>query len=145
MKGKILAVAVLVMLAAGLLLNSRPAQASNHAVLAIDNVFAALNSGQAERAVALFADDAIAQNLVQAETYNSPSEILQMLQGMQREGRRLNVVAVQIDGDTITAQVEVSDSGHVWGTETIEAKMNGDKLQSFTVVAFRLELWRIGR
>ena len=145
MKGKILAVAVLVMLAAGLLLNSRPAQASNHAVLAIDNVFAALNSGQAERAVALFADDAIAQNLLQAETYNGASEILQMLQGMQREGRRLDVVAVQMDGDTITAQVEVSDSGHVWGTETIEAKMNGDKLQSFTVVAFRLELWRIGR
>ena len=128
-----------------LFLNGRQAQASNHAALAIDNVFAAINSGQAESAVALFANDAIAQNLVRMETYSGASEIRQMLQGMQRAGRQLDVVAVEMNGDTITAQVEISDGGHVWGTETIEAKMNGDKLQAFSVVAFRLELWRIGR
>jgi hypothetical protein len=68
-----------------------------------------------------------------------------MLQDMQREGRRYDVVNVTVEGDTVTATVEVSDKGLVWGTETIEAQMKGDKLQSFTVVAFRLELWRIRR
>lgn len=145
MKGKILAVAVLVMLGLALFLNGHQVQASNHAVLAFNNVFAALNSGDVDSAVALFADDAVAENLVRAETYRGVKEIRQMLQGMQREGRRLEIVAVETDGDTITALVEVSDGGHVWGTETIEAKMNGDKLQSLNVVAFRLELWRIGR
>jgi hypothetical protein len=41
--------------------------------------------------------------------------------------------------------VEVSDGGFVWGTETIEAVVKGGRLQTFTVTAFRLELWRIRR
>ena len=145
MKGKILAVAVLVMLGAAVLLNGRQAQASNHAISAVDNVFASLNAGEVDKAVVSFAEDAIAENRVRAEVYRGVREIRQMLQGMQREGRRFDIVGVQAEGDTITARVEVSDGGFVWGTQTIVAVVRGDKLQSLTVTAFRLELWRIGR
>jgi hypothetical protein len=41
--------------------------------------------------------------------------------------------------------VEVSDSGFVWGTQTVEATLKDNKLHTFTVKSFRLELWRIGR
>jgi hypothetical protein len=64
---------------------------------------------------------------------------------MQRDGRRFEIVEIQMDGDTITATVEVSDGGFVWGTETIEAVVKDGRLQTFTVTAFRLELWRIRR
>jgi hypothetical protein len=62
---------------------------------------------------------------------------------MYREGRQYEIVGTEIDGDRITAQVEVSDRGIVWGTETILAEVKDSKLRSFTVSAFRLELWRI--
>jgi len=145
MKGKVLAVAVLVLFGMALFLNGRQAKASVNSVIVFDDVFSALNLGEVDRALVLFADDATAENVVRAETYRGASEIRQMLEEMQRDSRRFNVVQVKVDGDTITAQVEVSDSGLVWGTQMIEATINGDKLQNFKVIAFRLELWRIGR
>jgi ketosteroid isomerase-like protein len=145
MKGKILAVVGMVILGSVLFLNSRQAQASISPAIAFDNVFVALNAGDMDTALSLFAEDATAENLVRAESFRGASQIRQMLQDMQREGRRYDVVNVTVDGDTVTAIVDVSDKGLVWGSETIEAKMNDVKLQSFTVVAFRLELWRIRR
>jgi len=145
MKGRILAIVGLAAFGIALLLSGGQAQASSHAVLAFDKLVAALNSGEVDTAAALFADQATAENLVQAETYRGASQIRQMLDEMQRPGRRLEVVAVAVDGDTLTARVEVSDHGIVWATETVEAVMDGDKLQSFRVVDFELQLWRIRR
>jgi len=145
MKGKILAVAVLVMFGMALLLNKQPAKACVNSAIVFDDVFAALNLGEVDRAAISFAEDATAENLVRAETYRGASEIRQMLDEMEQEGRRFHVVEAKVDGDTITAKVEVSDHGFVWGTETIEATIRDNKLQTFTVKAFRLELWRIGR
>jgi ketosteroid isomerase-like protein len=145
MKSKVLAVAVLGILGLVLLLNRQQAQANTSSVAALDNVFAALNSGELDPALASFTDDAVAENLVRTEKYRGVSEIRQMLQSMQRDGRRFDIVDAEINGDTITAKVEVSDRGIVWGSETIEAVVKGDRLQSFTVTAFRLELWRIGQ
>lgn len=145
MKGKLLVTAVLVMVGLTLLLYGRPAQASHNTFLAINDIYLALNAGEVDTALASFAEDATAENRVRAETYRGVSQIRQMLQEMQRDGRQFDIVDVDMNGNTITAIVEVMDSGYVWGTETVEAVVKGDKLQSFKVVAFRLELWRIGR
>lgn len=51
----------------------------------------------------------------------------------------------EVDCDTLTAFVEISDDGVVWGTETFNATVNGDKPQSFNGVAFPLELWRMSQ
>lgn len=145
MKGKIFAAFVLVMLGVALLASGRRAQASIGPVLVFDEVFEALNTGEVDTAAASFAEDATAQNLVRKETYSGVSEIRKMLEGMQRNGRRFDIVGIKMDGDMITASVEVSDSGRVWGTETVEAIVKDGKLQSFTVTGFRLELWRLGQ
>jgi hypothetical protein len=96
-------------------------------------------------AVASFARDATAENLVRKETYSGENEIRQMLQGRQREGRRYEIVKIQMDGGTITAIVEISDRGFIWGKETIEAVLKDGRLQSFTLKDIRLELDRIRR
>jgi ketosteroid isomerase-like protein len=123
--------------------NGRQAQASTTPVLAVDSMFTALNSGEMEAAAAAFTSDAVAENKVRGETFAGTDEISQMLAGMYREGRQFKIVDAEMDGDRITAQVEVSDRGIVWGTETILAEVKDSKLRSFTVSAFRLELWRI--
>jgi limonene-1,2-epoxide hydrolase len=145
MKGRILVPVLAGMAVWVLLLAVRQAQAGIEPVLAVNHIFAALNSGDVDTAVNSFAEDATAENLVRKETYSGVSEIRKMLDQMQREGRRFEIVEIQMNGDTITAKVEVSDGGLVWGTETIEAVVKGGRLQTFTVTDFRLELWRIRR
>jgi hypothetical protein len=142
---KILAVTAVGMLGLVMLFNGQQATANFNPVAALENLFAGLNSNEVELALFLFADDAIAKNEVRKEMYRGINEIRQMLQSMQRDGRRFEIVGVEINGDTITARVEVSDKGIVWGTQTIEAVVKDDRLQSFTVKAFSLELWRIGQ
>jgi limonene-1,2-epoxide hydrolase len=144
MKGKVFVVAILMMLGLVLLLKRQQAKANIHSTAAFENVIAALNSSEVDTAMVSFFEDGIAENVVRAETYRGGNEIRQMLQGMQREGRRFDIVDVEIDGDTLTARVEVSDDGIAWGIETIEAVVKGNKLKTFTVKAFRLELWKIG-
>lgn len=143
MKGRILVPALAGMAVLVLLLSVGKAQAGIEPVLAVNHIFAALNSGDVDTAVGSFAEDATADNLVREETYSGVSEIRQMLQRMHREGRRFDIVEIRMSGDTITAMVEVSDRGYIWGTETIEAVVKDGRLQTFTVTAFRLELWRI--
>lgn len=145
MKGKFLSVAVLVILGLALLFDGRQASAGIDPVIALNNVYSALNSGQVETALSLFAEDGTAENLVRKETYQGTNEIREMLQGMQKEGRLYDIVNVEMDGDTITVRVEVSDRGIVWGTQTSEAVINGGRLQTFTVKDIRLQLWRIGQ
>jgi hypothetical protein len=144
-KGKIFVVVVLVLFATALLLGGQQVKASSHSAAAFDRVFTAINSGETDTAIASFVEDSTASNMVRSETYTGTTEIRQMLQGMQRDGRYFDLVDIQRNGDLITARVEVSDGGIVWGTEIIEARLKGDKLQSFTVTAFLLELWRIGQ
>jgi limonene-1,2-epoxide hydrolase len=145
MKGRMLVPALASLAVMVLILTVRQAQAGIEPVLAVNHIFAALSSGDVDTAADSFAEDAMAENLVRKETYSGESEIRQMLQRMQREGRRYDIVGIQMSGDTITAKVEVSDRGFVWGTETIEAVVKDGRLQTFTVTDFRLELWRIHR
>jgi limonene-1,2-epoxide hydrolase len=145
MKGRIFFSTFAGMAVLVLLLTVRQAQASIEPVLAVNNIFTALSSGDVDTAVATFAEDAKAENLVLEESFSGVSEIRQMLQRKQRENRRFEIVEIQMYGDTIKALVEVSDGGFVWGTETVEAVVKDGQLQSFTVTDFRLELWRIRR
>jgi limonene-1,2-epoxide hydrolase len=146
MNGKVVVVTTLVGMAIlALFLPVQLAQAGIEPVLAVDHIYAGLNSGDLDMAVASFARDATAENLVRKETYSGENEIRQMLQGRQREGRRYEIVKIQMDGGTITAIVEISDRGFIWGKETIEAVLKDGKLQSFTLKDIRLELDRIRR
>lgn len=145
MKGKIFSVAVLVMLGLVLFFGGRQALAGIDPVIALDNIYSALNSGQVETAVSLFTEDGIAENLVRQKTYHGTNEIRAMLQGMQKEGRMYDIVNVEMDGDTVIARVEISDGGVVWGTQTSEAVLKDGRLQTFTVKDIRLDLWRLGR
>jgi limonene-1,2-epoxide hydrolase len=144
MNGKVV-VTLVGMAILALFLPAQLAQAGIEPVLAVDHIYAGLNSGDLDMAVASFARDATAENLVRKETYSGENEIRQMLQGRQREGRRYEIVKIQMDGGTITAIVEISDRGFIWGMETIEAVVKDGKLQSFTLKDIRLELDRIRR
>ena len=146
MKTRILAgTFVVVMVVMVLLALGQQAQAKAEPALAIDNVFAALSSGEVDAALASFANDAIVENRVRGDTYTGASEIRQMLQAAYKPGRQFEVVDVETAGDTIIAKIEVSDRGIVWGTETIVALVKDGLIQSLEVAAFRLDLWRIGK
>ena len=141
MKGKIFAVILTVMVLLSLFLTRQPAQASILPVMAVDNVFTAINSGEVDTAVSSFAKDAIVENRLRRERYVGATEIRQMLQGMYKEGRQFDIVGAEMYGDMIIVQVDVSDRGIVWGTETIVAEVKDGKLQTFNVTDFRLRLW----
>jgi ketosteroid isomerase-like protein len=146
MNGKGVVTALVVMAILALYVPVRPAQAGIEPVLAVDHIYAALNSGDLDTALASFAEDATAENMVRKEKYSGETEIRQMLQGRQREGRRYEIVKIQMDESKIMAKVEISDLGFVWGTETIEAVVKDGKLQTFTLKDIRLvELFRIRR
>jgi hypothetical protein len=140
MKVRALAVALVVMVVSVLFLNGGRAQADIQPVLAVDNVFTALNTGQADLAAASFAEDAVVENWVRRETYVGADEIRQMLQAMPRESRQFDIVRVEMAGDTVTLDVEISDHGFAWGTETIVAEVKDGKLQTFNVTEFYLHL-----
>jgi limonene-1,2-epoxide hydrolase len=142
MNGKVVVTALVGIALLALFLPVRLAQAGIEPVLMVDHIYAALNSGDLDTAVASFAEDATAENRVRKETYNGEKEIRQMLEGRQREGRQYEIVNIQMDGNTIKAKVEISDRGFVWGTETIEAELKDGRLQTFTLKEIRLELNR---
>lgn len=145
MKGSIWFVLLVVVAGLVFFLNVGSAPASSMPVVVVDNVFTALNSGRLDDAAAAFAEDAVAENLVQQDYFQGLNEIREMLAGMAHPGREFNIVSSEMSGNVITAAVEVSDRGNTWGTETIEAVVQDGKLLRFTVKAFRLELWKIGR
>jgi limonene-1,2-epoxide hydrolase len=141
MNGKVVVTALVGIALLALFLPVRLAQAGIEPVLMVDHIYNALNSGDLDTAVASFAEDATAENRVRKETYKGEKEIRQMLQGRQREGRRYEIVNIQMDGNTITAKVEISDRGFVWGTETIEAEVKDGRLQTYILKEIRLDLY----
>lgn len=145
MKGRIFLMVLAAAFGLAALFYGQQAQARSAPLMAIDAVFTAVNSGEVNTALASFAEDAIAEDRVRGATYRGASEIRQMLESMQRSGRRYDIVAEKVNGDTVTVRVEVSDRGHVWGSETIVAEMQDGKLKTFNVTAFRLHLDRIGK
>lgn len=139
---KVRFIAVLFVLVIATLLNVPLVQASTEPVLIIDDLFTALNGGEVDLALATFATNAIAEDLVRDETYHGAAEIRPMLQAMQREGRQYEIVRMELTGNTITLNVNISDRGQVWATETITAEVSEGKVQAFRVTALQLKLWR---
>ena len=145
MKARILVAVFFGLVVLALIANAAQASHTTEPLLAVSNVFTALSSGEVDTAASAFAKNAVAENRVRGETYRGLAEVRQMLREMGVNGRRYEVVEYQQTGDTIIAQVEVSDRGLTWGTETILAQVKDGKLQSFTVTGFHLELWKLGR
>ena len=107
MKGRILVVVITLMVVLSLFVNGQPVRAGIQPVVAINQVFTALNSGELDAAVDSFAESAMAENKVRSQLYHGVNEIRGMLQEMGRAGRQYEIVSVEMYGDTITAQVEV--------------------------------------
>lgn len=145
MKARILVVVLIGMVALALIVTSAQAQDRNEPLLAVNNVFSALSSGEVDTAANVFAENAVAENRVRGESYSGLAEIRQMLQEMSNHGRQYEMIGYQQTGDTIIAQVEISDRGLAWGTQTILAKVKDGKVQAFEVTGFRLELWKLHR
>jgi SnoaL-like domain len=145
MKVRILGVTIMGIVALALVVNGVQARSHSDPLWAVYNVFSALSSGEVEAAVTTFAENATAENQVRGEAYQGPAQIRQMLQEMSANDRRYDVIGYQQAGDTIIAQVEVSDHDLTWGTQTILAVIKDGKVQAFNVTDFRLELWKIQR
>ena len=118
-----------------------PAHADIQPVMALDNMFTALNAGQVDTAAASFGTNAKIVDSIQGKEYVGVSGITRMLQGMQREGRQYHIARLDMDGSTVIAKVDVADSGIIWGTETLEAQVQNGKIQNLDETAFRLQLW----
>jgi ketosteroid isomerase-like protein len=140
MKVRVLAVAVAVVVVSVFFWNGGRAQADIQAIYAVDNVFTALNAGQVDTAATLFAADAVVENKVRNETYVGADEIRQMLEAMPKESRQFDIVRAEMVGDTVTLDVEISDRGIVWATETFVAAISDGKVQTLDVTAARLKL-----
>ena len=141
MKGKIFSVMVAVLALFSFPLSRLPAHADIQPVMTLDNVFTALNAGSVDGAVASFDPQATVVDSLQGKEYIGVSRITQVLQGMQRDGRQYSIVHLEMDGNTVIAKVDVSDSGIVWGEEPIVAQVRDGKIQNFEKAAFRLQLW----
>jgi hypothetical protein len=140
MKVRVLGVAVAVMVVSVFFLNGGQAQADIQAIYAVDNLFTALNAGQVDTAATLFAADAVVANRVRDQTYVGADEIRQMLEAMPKESRQFDIVRAQMVGDTVTLDVEISDRGIAWATETFVAEISDGKVQTLDVTAVRLKL-----
>jgi hypothetical protein len=145
MKGKLLAVVLLAAVGVSVLLYATRAQANIGPELTVETVFSALNSGDVDTALASFSVDAVAEHRIRGERYEGLSEIRLMLEKMFKNGRRFDIVGMDTDGDQVIVLAEISDGGMVWGTETIAVELKNGKVQSFSVTAVRLELWKIYR
>jgi hypothetical protein len=145
MKVRILVVLLIGVAILALIVKGVQAQDRNEPLLAVNNVLTALSSGEVDTAVTAFAENATAENRLRGESYRGLAQIRQMLQEMSANGRQYEINGYQQTGDTIIAQVEVSDRGLAWGTETILAEVQNGKLQAFNVTDFRLELWKLHR
>ena len=143
MKARILAVMLIGVAILALIVKGVQAQDRNEPLLAVTNLFTGLSSGEVDTAVTAFAENATAENRLRGESYQGLAQIRQMLQEMSANGRQYEIIGYQQTGDTIIAQVEVSDRGLAWGTETILAEVQNGKLEAFNVTGFRLELWKL--
>lgn len=83
-------------------------------VLIVDAFVEALNSGDVDTAVTIFAENSLVEDLAHHETYLGPAEIRPMLQAMWHEGRQYEIIHLEMTGDTITMNLEISDHGTVW-------------------------------
>jgi limonene-1,2-epoxide hydrolase len=131
--------AAFVMLVTLASLNAPTAQASVEPIFTVDSFFAALNAGDHEAAVAAFTPDAVA-TLARGETYRGQSDIVDLVQLMERPGGHYEIVRVRMTNDTVTMDVEVSNQGIRWGEATIVAEVQGGKLHTFHEKSFRLRL-----
>jgi hypothetical protein len=139
MKGKIFAFVIVAAIGLVALLSFSQAQSSIAPESVVASLLEGLNSGELDTALAQFSADAVAVNKVRGETYTGSSQVREMLAGMYREGRRLDVVDLQQAGDQILVTAEISDRGLVWGTEWITIGLKNGKIQSYELTAFRLK------
>ena len=141
MRAKIFSLTFAVMALFSFPLVGKPVNADIQPVMALDNVFTALNAGSVDNAATSFDPNATIVDSLHGKKYIGVSGITQMLQGMQRDGRQYSIARLEMDGNTVTAKVDISDSGIVWGTETLVAQVKDGKIQNLNETAFRLQLW----
>ncbi len=151
MKARILAVTLVVMILSALLLGGRPAQAQGDSralsVEAVEGLFAALDGGNADSALAFFVPGASVQNWPSRRTYLDADQIAAMLSHWQLTGRRYSVLTDAVVGatnglDIVTADVEISDRGLTWGQQRLTAVVHEGQIQRLYITHMRLTPWQ---
>lgn len=138
MKTRVLAVILVVMVLSILFVGGQQVQAQVPSgvvsLLAVDNLFEAINAGDMDLALESFASGATA-------------EIVGMLESWQREGRQFRVLQDRVtnvvaDMDIVTSDVEISDRGIAWGQQTIVSVTYNDQIQKLYTTNIKLTPWQ---
>jgi hypothetical protein len=135
--------AVLVVLFLSLFVFVFESRAGVDSVNAVDNLITAVNAGELDEALALFATDAVASNAQTRRSYAGSDEIGRLLQELHREGRQYEIVRLIMDGDRVELTVDVSEYGLVWGQQRMAADVQDGLIRNLEVLEVRLTLWRI--
>jgi hypothetical protein len=146
MKARIL-VAILMAIVSVFVMNGpgAQAQAPGQAVAGsvVFDLFAAISAGDMDSAMTTFAESASLGSRVNSTRYLGAEQIAAQLEDWHRDGRQYRVLQESIITlarglNVVFSEVEVSDSGLVWGLETIESQVYNGRIQRLDVTGIRL-------
>jgi hypothetical protein len=108
-------------------------QSESRPVLAAHGLFTALNSGDADTALASFAPEATVQNRISGVTYRNPDQIAAMLESWSKDGRQYTILEEEVTYvtrglDLVTSEVEITDHGVAW-REKLLTVVQDDQIQ----------------
>ncbi len=136
-------IVILFFLLALFIANGSIAQASLDPVYAVNDLFTALNEGEVDQALDVFVEDAVAHDCTCGETFEGANEIAELLNTMAHDGRHFEIVSMTMDGDQVTATIDISDRGHTWAQERIEAVVEDGKVHTLNVISFDMQFDRV--
>jgi hypothetical protein len=155
MKTRILVVTLVVMMMSVLFVNGQEAQAQAPLEAmprsVIFDLFAALNVGDMDSALASFGEDASLGDSAGGRTYLNSAQIAARLAGWQHEGRQYRILQestfnVARGLDVVFSDVEVSDEGMAWGQQSIVGLVYNGQIQRLDVAKMRLtpiQYWNV--
>lgn len=109
----------------------------------VDDLFAALSDQELDVAQDLFVEDAVINDEPCHQYYAGQDEISEALNLWANDGREFEIVEIEENGDRVTATVDISNNGHTWAQEKIEAVVEDGKLQQIDVTSFEFQFWRV--
>ena len=109
----------------------------------VDDLFAALSDQELDAALDVFAADAVVNDEACHQYYAGQDEISDALNLWAHDGREFEIVEIEENGDRVTATVDISNNGHTWAQEKIEAVVEDGKLQQIDVTSFEFQFWRV--
>lgn len=134
MKSKFSIVLLLVLLAFGMA--GRAGADTQPLALAI-GFEQALNLGDVDTMVGLFADNAVYVNTIGGDPIVGRDAIRALLDAQSDPDRAFEVIYLTMNGDRLTMMVDISDRGITWGRQTLEMVVEDGLIRSLEPVTFR--------